>query len=63
MFPFKIKFEYIKGIKNTLADTMSRLITTDQDIKLDPEAGGHEFGYYVFDTLHSVSTLLCKKLS
>ena len=24
--PFKITFEYIKGIKNTLADTMSRLI-------------------------------------
>ena len=23
--PFKIKFEYIKGIKNTLSDTMSRL--------------------------------------
>ena len=24
--PYRIKFEYIKGIKNTLADTMSRLI-------------------------------------
>ena len=24
--PFKITFEYIKGIKNTLSDTMSRLI-------------------------------------
>ena len=23
--PFRITFEYIKGIKNTLADTMSRL--------------------------------------
>ena len=24
--PFRTTFEYIKGIKNTLADTMSRLI-------------------------------------
>ena len=24
--PFKIQFEYIKGVKNTLADTMSRLV-------------------------------------
>ena len=27
--PYRIKFEYIKGIKNTLADTMSRLIQID----------------------------------
>ena len=27
--PFKITFEYIKGIKNTLADTMSRLVALD----------------------------------
>ena len=30
--PFKITFEYIKGIKNTLADTMSRLVALDPDI-------------------------------
>ena len=30
--PYRIKFEYIKGIKNTLADTMSRLITIIPEI-------------------------------
>ena len=29
ILPFHITFEYIKGIKNTLADTMSRLIDID----------------------------------
>ena len=32
-----IRFEYIKGIKNTLADTMSRLIKITPEIILDPE--------------------------
>ena len=31
---FKITFKYIKGIKNTLADTMSRLIALDPDNQL-----------------------------
>ena len=31
--PFRITFEYIKGIKNTLADTMSRLIDIDPQIQ------------------------------
>ena len=49
--PFWIKFEYIKGIKNTPADTMSCLINIDPQIQLEPEPGGHEFGYYTFDQL------------
>ena len=28
---YQIKFEYIKGIKNTLADTISKLISIDPD--------------------------------
>ena len=47
--PFRITFEYIKGIKNTLADTMSRLIEIDPQIQ--PESEGYEFGYYTFDEL------------
>ena len=35
--PFRITFEYIKGIKNTLADTMSRLIDIDLQIQSEPE--------------------------
>ena len=49
--PFCIIFEYIKGIKNTLADTMSRLIEIDPQIQQDSEPEGYEFGYYAFDTL------------
>ena len=49
--PFRITFEYIKGIKNTLADTMSRLINIDPQIQQDSEPEGYEFGYYTFDTL------------
>ena len=49
--PFHITVEYIKGIKNTLADTMSRLINIDPQIQQDLEPEGYEFGYYTFDTL------------
>ena len=49
--PFKIQFEYIKGIKNTLADTMSRLVDIDPTTRLAPEPHGFEFGYYLFDKL------------
>ena len=49
--PFRITFEYIKGIKNTLADTMSRLINIDPQIQQDSEPEGYEFGYYTFNTL------------
>ena len=49
--PFRITFKYIKGIKNTLADTMSRLIDINPQIQTDSEPEGYEFGYYTFDTL------------
>ena len=49
--PFQITFEYIKGIKNTLADTMSRLINIDPQIQSEPEPEGYEFSYYTFDSL------------
>ena len=41
--PFRITFEYIKGIKNTLANTMSRLIHIDPQIQQDSEPEGYEF--------------------
>ena len=49
--PFRITFEYIRGIKNTLADTMSRLIDIDLQIQPEPEPEGYEFGYDTFDQL------------
>ena len=53
--PFRITFEYIKGIKNTLADTMSRLINIDPDTELLPEEQGCEYGY-LFDPLPPIHT-------
>ena len=44
-------FEYIKGIKNTFADTMSRLIDIDSQVQPEPEPEEYEFGYYTFDEL------------
>ena len=41
-------------MKNTLADTMSRLINIDPQIQQDSEPEGYEFGYYTFDTLPSM---------
>ena len=54
--PFKITFEYIKGIKNTLADTMSRLIALDPDNQLVAEPKGFEYGYYTFDNIDLIET-------
>ena len=49
--PFCITFNYTKGIKNTLADTMSQLININPQVQQDSEPEGYEFGYYTFDTL------------
>ena len=51
ILPFHITFNYIKGIKNTLADTLSRLIDIDPQVQQESEPEGYEFGYYTFDTL------------
>ena len=51
-----IQFEYIKGIKNTLADTMSRLIKITPEIEQEPEPSGQEFGYDIFETLEPIET-------
>ena len=40
-----------RGIKNTLADTMSRLIDIDPQVQPEPEPEGYKFGYYTFDEL------------
>ena len=49
--PFKITFEYIKGMINTLADTMSCLVVINPDTTQPEEKLGCEFGYYIFDLL------------
>ena len=57
-----ITFEYIPGIWNTLADTLSRLIEMDEDIKLHPEEEGKEFGYFPFEELPAVTTQLVEEV-
>ena len=52
--PYKIQFEYIKGINNTLADTMSRLIQTGPEAKHCPEQDGYEFRYYAFEDMELI---------
>ena len=47
----KIDFVFIQGTKNVLADTLSRLIEIDDNIKLPAEQEGHEFGYVPFEQL------------
>ena len=59
---FSITFECIKGIKNTLADTMSRLIDMDPQIQPEPEPEGYEFGYYTFDQLPELEVSMSKPL-
>ena len=49
--PFCITFEYIKGIKNTLVDTVNRLINIDPQVQQDSEPERYEFSYYTSDTL------------
>ena len=52
--PHRIQFEYVKGIKNTLADTMSRLIQIGPEAKLQPEQEGYEFGYHAFEDMEPI---------
>ena len=53
---YRIKFEHIKGKSNVLADTLSRLISIDPDMKLEPELAGHEFGQYCYEELPRASS-------
>ena len=45
---------HISGKVNVLADTLSRLIDTDPDLKQQLELEGHEFPKYCFETLPKV---------
>ena len=57
----QIKFEYIRGIKNNLEDTMSRLIVIDTDMCQYQQPEGQEYRYCIFEELPNVSMI--KKVS
>ena len=51
---YNLKFEYIQGVKNTLTDTLSRLLEIDPDVALPAEPQGTEFSYIFFEELPPV---------
>ena len=53
---YRIKFEHIKGKSNVLANMLSRLISINQDVKLEPELEGYGFGQYCFEELPTASS-------
>ena len=57
-----IRFEYIPGMRNTLAHTLSRLIEMDENITLQPEEEGKEFGYFLFKEILPVTTKVIKEV-
>ena len=58
----KIDFVFIPGIKNVLADTLSRLIEVDSDVKLPEEKEGEEFGYISFEKLPPAEVEVCQEV-
>ena len=51
---YNINFLHISGKDNILADTQSRLIDMEPDLKQQPELQDHEFGKYCFESLAKV---------
>ena len=49
--------EWIQGAKNTLADSLSRLLEVDAEAKLQPEKEGHEFGTFCFENVSETSEI------
>ena len=55
---FNLKVEWMQGVKNTLADSLSRLLEVDPEAKLQPEKEGHEFGTFCFEELNETGEIL-----
>ena len=55
---FNLKLEWIQGVKNTLADSLSRLLEVDPEAKLQTEKEGHEFGTFCFENVSEISEIL-----
>ena len=54
---YNLKFQYIQGVKNTLADTLSRLLEIDPDVALPAEPQGTEFSYNFLEELPPVEVV------
>ena len=54
---FNLHIEWIQGTKNTLADSLSRLLDVDPSAKIQPENEGCEFGNYCFEQLEETGEI------
>ena len=55
---FNLKLDWIQGVKNTLADSLSRLLDVDPEAKLQAEKKGHEFGRFCFENVNEIGEIL-----
>ena len=54
---FNLKLEWIQGVKNTLADSLLRLLDVDPEAKLQAEKKGHEFGTFCFESVDEIGKI------
>ena len=54
---FDLQIEWIQGAKNTLADSLSRLLDVDPGAKAQPEKEGCEFGNYCFEKIEETGEI------
>ena len=59
---YQIDFNHIEGKNNVLADTLSRLISVDPEIELNPEFANYEFGQYCSKELPKARTKVDQKI-
>ena len=57
---FNLKMEWIMGSKNTLADSLSRLLEVCPEAVKQPEPAGQEFGCACFEELEPIQQSRCK---
>ena len=55
---FNLKLEWIQEIKNTLVDSLSRLLEVDPEAKLQPKKEGHEFSTFCFKNISETGEIL-----
>ena len=54
---FNLKQEWIQGVKNTLADSLLRLLDMDPEAKLQAKKKGHEFGTFCFESVDEIGKI------
>ena len=54
---FNLKLEWIQGIKNTIADSLSGLLEVYPEAKIQYQKEGHEFGNYCLEELNETGEI------